>query len=380
MTKTLPDPQTYTENEEERLSSFFDFARGLPDDNESRDFERRIERFVSSYATPPLQVSLAKMLEDPSRGRDKERIAAFAVVGVHYRRLKQATKLNCHLTDHEEEFGNTAPFKHLKLNYFSMTVPQQRNAEEVYRYGHALCESSRKQANLKPNPGILHAFALAIVEILEGNTTLLDPDESSEWLSEAKECIQEALSLESHASFYCTHARLLVLEKEYDKAIAQLYCAIDHEDTDACEYQMRVSSHLARIQNARSMKQFDKKLGETETKLKEALGRETEKNLEKLAKSLRSNIELITLLAGIMGFIVGGLNIAVGNIGRSTGEAAILLLVYGGILVVSLSLFGTIMDPRELKSKWAYFLAVAVGAISIVASLGLFVFAGGKLQ
>lgn len=127
---------------------------------------------------PPLQAPLAKMIEEPSRSRNKERIAAFAVIGVYYRRLKQAEKLDRHLADHKTEFGNTTFFKHLKLNHFSMTASRQRNAEEVYRYGHALCENSRKQADREPNPGILHAFSLAIVETLEGNATLLSPDKS----------------------------------------------------------------------------------------------------------------------------------------------------------------------------------------------------------
>lgn len=306
---------------------------------------------------------------------------------IRFREERNYSKLASFIEKYQDNFADMTDLQHILLmvrkdnlntnleSLLSLLQDSQRNAE--------------KQAQ---NPGSLHLFAEIVATILEKIHGDMFQKLKGDWLESGLKAVQRAISInENYAKYYATKARLLALDQGYDEAFYNIDQAVDREDSARKDYQSRVNSYehiRTQILNQKVNRELEAQLEEIRTsfettvadhaqkmtameeelslKMKdheEKIDLKNEMMLEKMDEMNIKMIEMLGLFAGLIGFVVGGLQVASN---QSFHDASRLIIVFMGALICAYSSFGFIVHKLTRENLIRSFITLAVGFVIII--------------
>ena len=146
---------------------------------------------------------------------------------------------------------------------------------------------------------------------------------------------------------------------EYDKALQDIKKAIDQEDSSNAEYSMRISRYLTLQLKFEAEKELY------------AMKKKYDSQMKNLEGLLYKNVEILGLFAGIVSFVIAGINIAGAFVEESFYYAAgLILIMFGGLLGtfygLGIVLKGSMKFTSNKKSNITLNISILVLIIGII--------------
>lgn len=217
------------------------------------DTERRFEETVTGFASRGNNNNAAsreylRMILEEEDG--DVAYAAFYMLQVMLRRLKEFRQMR-------ENFEKYGPVFSSKNSYSHIWVLYQIESGEDFDADDTLRHAEQDCIEFPNNAGFIHLFADVYATACER----AEPREREEivrkWGEAAEKMADRAIELDSgYAKYYCTKARIHALRKDYRTAERCISQAIDKEDSNRADYQIR----LLNYQYHKTMIQVEKKL------------------------------------------------------------------------------------------------------------------------
>ncbi len=372
-----------------------DVLKVLPPENE-REYELKVVDYAVNWDEKVIKDQLIKLIDDGKTAEDvnsiehKVAFAAFCVLVNYHRRMKNKTLEKKYLNEYKQFFEGHIFYKHMLLLNMMSSIEAIKNVDELK----AVLNLARQNAmNLTGNVGGKHAYTETVVLAYEKKPELMeliendDSEEKTDWITEATTAINVAIDIVQYPKFYCTYGRLLAIKKEYDVALEQINMAIDKEDNNKNDYSIRIAQYLNFYQQVVAGKQihqmetaFDKKMSDYETNIRNKMQEyetqaaeamtEYKRVLEEQEKqTLVKNMEFLGLFAGIVSFTIGSLTITGAIASQSIMNAAGLIIVLMGALMVVFASFGVILHGIENKKALRNGLVLVLGCLAILCSI-----------
>ncbi len=343
---------------------------GLPSE-EARDFELRITRIANSGNRPQTKVVLEHILD----GEESPHIryAAFYSLHILLRRSKDFTLLDEFVTRWSTEFSGHPTFSHLTV----MLATERglgRDRDEIIN------QAYENYVRFPRHAGIVHMFPTVVATVCEDANETTLPALRDEWLGNAIQAVDQAIRLNGdYAKFYCTKARLLAIDGQFDESLRFIKVAIDNEDSSKNDYAIRLgdyqyyrlliqarrSQQLVAADMEQSVTQLEKRQEEAAELVEEAM-EQVKDAKSQLDGSMTKNLEFLGFFAALVSFTIGSIQVAVSF---QPDSAARLIVILMGALLAAYSGFVFVLERNNGVKLWkigivfGFSLLVITGAI-----------------
>lgn len=337
-----------------------DIFGALPEEI-SRRFELKLAGIALHADRERLRADLERLVQDPL---EDIAYAAFYCNTIHLRRMKDFSQLDRWFMTHGYRFTARPTYDHTKvvsdLDRGLGNVDIRQTLDMAKRYARDYPEHS----------GFVHLLADVVATAreleLEQGIARLSSDDVAAGLHAAN----AAISLEpDYAKFYATKARILALDKDFSDAMTCIGMAIDKEDSARADYAIRIGNYQflrlqiqARINDGKLRADltdysttFRQRHEDAENRLEESLNR--------MDGSTLKNLEFLGFFAALISFTIGSVQMAVSY---SPREAAGLIVVLMGALLVAFAGFSFILERHLKTSSWRVLIAGCVGLVACV--------------
>lgn len=258
---------------------------------------------------------------------------AFFLLCHFNRRNKDYSLYGNLLNQYEKYFHNENTFGFLYSMYLC----------ETGKYEQAISECKKSMFKLENNVGIKHCYCDIIASYFENNYSNMELELSSEnktLLSSALEVIEDVIYEDnSYAKFHCTYGRLLALNGNFNSGIEQIKEAIDREDSTTSHYSIRISEynkHLINISTLEKISIINKNFNEYSEK-SSILD-------EKIDNLLTKSMEFLGFFTALISLVISSVNILAN---QGLNDAIQLIIVLGGVLMITLSSFSLIISSKK---------------------------------
>lgn len=235
------------------------FLNSLPDEK-TRIYEVKLTEFAVNNNHEIMRNNLIEIMEEVFS--DKVCYNAFYCLNIMYRRTKDYPKLNSLIEGNANRFKKHITYQHLYTLYCI-------ESDSIYDYGEILRSTYNDSKVFKDNAGFVHLFADVFATIFEKGGICDVNKFISDWYEEALHAVNKAIEMDPlYAKYYCTKARILCTNKEFDQAEYYINYAIGYEDSQRSDYILRIQSYqyykiMIKMQNLTD--RFDKRLNSIET-------------------------------------------------------------------------------------------------------------------
>ena len=285
---------------------------------------------------------------DCNDNEDDEKLsyAAYCTLHTYYRRMKEHQKLIELDQNYSSLFENG---KHKSTEHFKLLLHVD-SGEKVDSVD--ILKRAKQSAETMPNhTGSWNLLADLVANYYEQREDIDKESISKEnWFQEGMDAVNRAIrSEETYGKFYAIRGRLYCLCNQYDKALEDIKKAMDKENISNADYSMRISGYLVlqlKFEAEKEMYLMKKEYHSQMKKLKDMKDdyNSTMKFLEQLSYK---NVEILALFAGIVSFIITGINLA-GGIAEGTFYyvAGLIIVMLGGLLGIFYGL-GIYLNPKK---------------------------------
>ncbi|MDF2587924.1 MAG: rane protein of unknown function [Anaerocolumna sp.] len=275
------------------------------------------------------------------------RIIAFYTLCTRYRRIKEFTKFNNLLSDHYKDFKDEQIYKVQKAYSLITYTNNKSQLLEAYNSWEYIDE------NYKKMPAFIQIFTDTVALCFENKLFDINKPKDQEILLNAINLINIAIKNRDYAKFYATLGRLQNCNKEYDKAIVNVYKAIDKETPERSDYAIRISEYQLIITKIEISDYTENKLQELE-KHKE----EIREMKDEFTKSKYDNLSFLGFFSAVISLIIGSIQTLSSTL---LVERYQILMALAGVIIVS---FGSLNLLMLKKGSMKY---------SIITALSMFV-------
>lgn len=330
---------------------------------DTRDWERGVTG-LATHLSAAEAAELAGVLTTSSEDRDLQ-YSVFYLLHIYYRRTRDINSIGSMMVTFTETFSNYPTFAHLN----SMYLRQFDSIEKIER---ALEEARVAIDRCPSHAGILNNFA-EIVAVMGEEELPLPLDTIDEALDSITRAITNG---QGYPKFYATKARLLAIKGEYTDARRLIRQAISAEDPTEFDYALRVGDYQAHMLEI-LVRKFSHELGEEiihareeveghRTKVDESLMNQQKSVETALNGAQTSNIQFLGFFAALLSFVVGSTQILSHE---SSSVAEHLIIVLGGVMLLVLLTFTSVL--RSGSNPWpkAYWIGAMVALVLIVGGL-----------
>lgn len=207
--------------------------------NVPNERQRSYELSLTDYV---LKNNSAQTINDLTQIADKhpnQQIAynAFYCLNIIFRRAKDYFKVNNLFEKYTQRFSKHITFEHLKVLF-------EIESGSMYDYDEMLNVTYKDSELFFDNAGFVHLFADVFATIYE-NGYIHNMDAFLDgWYQLALNAANKAIELdENYAKYYCTKARILSINHEYDEAMNYINKAISIERSDHYDYTLRICNY-----------------------------------------------------------------------------------------------------------------------------------------
>ena len=280
--------------------------------------------------------------------------AAYCTLHTYYRRMRNHSKLEELDKKYSEKFKEHLSFAHFKLLLSVDSSPLK--VDEL-----KLMEAEESARLMSCHTGAWHLLSDLVARYYEEQEDL-SPEfiKKDEWYKKGVRAVNKAIQYENdYAKFYSTRGRLYCLVNEYDKALQDIKKAIDQEDSSNVDYSMRISRYLTLQLKFEAEKELY------------AMKKKYDSQMKNLEGLLYKNVEILGLFAGIVSFVIAGINIAGAFVEESFYYAAgLILIMFGGLLGtfygLGIVLKGSMKFTSNKKSNITLNISILVLIIGII--------------
>lgn len=279
----------------------------------------------------------------------EEKIAYAAVycLNIFYRHTFDSAKFSKIALENHDWCQTHKTFSYLNI------LQRCNNAEALRGRENADMETLFQYTQDYPeNAGYAHAVANLYVSVCEGNYNRQEHFRRR-WHKQAEEAVLRAISLDpNYAVYYCTRGRIALIAGQYDEAVILFEQAIHKENSAARDgYGIRISRYLTYKSQAQMLR----------------VSAEAQEQIKELKAASVSNIEILTFFASVIAFIIGSLTLAKG---QTAAEAAVLIVVLMGALLVVFSAFTFLLRLNTRQETKIYMANLLVGFLGIIMVIG----------
>lgn len=222
------------------------------------------------------------------------RVIAFYTLCTRYRRMKEFTKFNNLLSDNYRIFKDEEIYK-IQKAYFLITYSNNKSQLlEAFNSWEYIDE------NYKRMPAFIQIYTDTVALCFENNLFDITKQKDHEILLNAINLINIAIKNRDYAKFYATLGRLQNCNREYEKAIVNIYKAIDKETPERSDYAIRISEYQLIITKIEISNYAENKLQELQT-YKE----EIKEIKDEFAKSKYDNLSFLGFFSAVISLIIG---------------------------------------------------------------------------
>lgn len=317
-----------------------DELASLPDET-APDYEDKIRDLIASGTYEHLAADLVDIARDPDEPDDIRFAAYFALQTFLWRRYEYH-QFRQNIEEFTEQFDTHPMFAHQQAMYY-FSRPNTFNLREALPHARDALERAPK------SPGVMNLFAEIVAESAEQFPELLE-DESND-LSLAIDAINSAIATNrQYAKYFANRARLYALKRRYGQAYSDIRHAIEIEPAgNEAVYALRI----ARYEHIRAKIDIRRE--------SDALLAQQNAIADELRDMRSQMLQMVGLLAAVVGFIVTGFDIA---IDYAPLEAAALLGVLAAALLIVFTGFGELTrHSASLRMRTAI---VAIAATSLM--------------
>jgi len=324
-----------------------EFLSHLPEEG-TIDYSNKIIDFLE-HTSP----SVRHQLNDILVGKLKRdvRFNAFYTLCKLFIRYDSLTEFNKLVDDHGKEYVYTKLYNVVLATYF-------KNKREHESLLLAVDYIKAAQEDLGNHKGVLNQFAETVAICIEQGITL-----EPRVIDDALLAINKAIRLDNkYPKYYFNKGRLLAHKLQFAVAKQQVQQAIDTENMDRADYPVRIGNYkyyLLYIQTLEASHNLKHQIIESENVIRKEYSTLQDQTKQNTTRS----VELLGFFAGILSLIIGA-STTVSKF--QFKDAASLLLVLAGILVLSFSLLRKILHDKSFWKETAS-----------LASLGLLLIALG---
>lgn len=283
---------------------------------------------VLALADIDLVDDLTTILNDNDLSKEI-RVIAFYTLCTRYRRMKEFTKFNNLLSDNYRIFKDEEIYKIQKaysLITFFNNKSQLLEAFDSWEY---------IDENYKKMPAFIQIYTDTVAICFENNLFDITKQKDHEILLNAINLIGVAIKNRDYAKFYATLGRLQNCNREYDKAILNIYKAIDKETPERSDYAIRISEYQLIITKIEISNYTDNKMQEL-AKYKESM-REMK---DEFTKSKYDNLSFLGFFSAVISLIIASIQTLSSS---SLVEKYQILMALSGVIIVSFGSLNLIM-------------------------------------
>ena len=274
-----------------------------------------------------------------------ERLKAYCIVFTFYRRRKDINKC----IELFEEYKNTFSDKYIIYHLYSVAIRQTGRKKDIVRSVDMAREALALQSR---NAGALHSLAESLYLLAESDG--FDQEKSIEYLKEAKDLVEDAISAEhDYPKFYSTRAKISSALGDYFSALRDVAVAIEKEDSSSTDYGLRVSDYLAIRYAIKLREAFCAAENESKIQIEKALD-----------EARRSHIEVLSFFVAAVSFVIGGIHIAISFV---LVDAVRIILVLAASMLMAISGFTLLYDAQNKFKR--FFQAFVVGIMILVVAV-----------
>ena len=321
-----------------------------------------------------IQWSNQSKTDDPVQ--EKVYFSAFCVRVNRARRMHDRTREFVLLNDYYTRFGQHPFYTHMRLLSMIDNIDQQ-DPEGILQLAYINCQ------NMPNNAGAHHALADTVAKLFEAAEITPERRPDEEWLKKGEEAVHKALALDpNYAKFYCTKARILSLQGNYNEALQNINIAIDRENSSRSDYALRIGKYQMYEQIIRGQKQTRAIEANMQQRMANELNKQMDLYLNEVRRkqaeleqqanqSMSKNMEFLGLFAGSVSFTIGGISIASTVAQQSLLAAAGLLIVLMGSLLGVFAGFGIILHGYKGEKSRRNLLVFSLGILVIIGGIVL---------
>jgi tetratricopeptide (TPR) repeat protein len=311
---------------------------------------------VLALADVDLVDDLTNILNDHDLSKEV-RIIAFYSLCTRYRRMKEFTKFNHLLSDHYRIFKDEEIYKIQKAYSLITYFNNKSQLLEAFNSWEYIDE------NYKKMPAFIQIYTDTVALCFENNLFDITKQKDHEILVDAINLISIAIKNRDYAKFYATLGRLQNCNREYDKAIMNIYKAIDKETPERSDYAIRISEYQLIITKIEISNFTENKLQELE-KYKEGI-REMK---DEFSKSKYDNLSFLGFFSAVISLVIASIQTLSST---SLVEKYQILMALAGVIIISFGSLNLIMLKKgALKYSFITALSMFVfGMLLIVISI-----------
>lgn len=337
-------------------------------DESCREFETTLVKYAVDWDDKTIiKNTLKNMVEafrqDQTKVDERVAFAAFCVMVNYERRMKNASAEKQLLDEYETLFNQHIFYLHMRLLSDMEEMESFKHRPDGRKTREILERAELNAKNLCKNEGGTHAFAETVALAYETVPDVMKEIEQSQganWLNSGINAVEKCIELSNgkYAKYYCTYARLLAIEGNYDAALSKLNEAVDKEDNKRPDYSIRIGRYISYIQQFRASKQM--KASEEEFRV--AMEKQESQTIVK-------NMEFLGLFSGLVSFTIGSLSISGAVANQSIKHAAGLIVVLMGALMAVFAAFGIILHGIWGKKALRNLVVLLMGAAIVVGGI-----------
>ncbi|GAA4378701.1 hypothetical protein [Paeniglutamicibacter cryotolerans] len=290
--------------------------------------------------------------------------AAFYCGTILLRRMKDFTELESWFMIYGPRFAGRPAYGHTRVMSDLERGLRNVDVSQTLRLSRGYAQGFPKHT------GFVHLYADVVATARELARENGDEQPPVDAIESGLKAVDDAIALEpGYAKFYATKARLLALRHDYGEALICITFAIDREDSSRSDYAIRIGNYqslrlsIQSQENDRKLRnrieeysrEFDRKHDEAEAKLAESVSR--------MDGSTLKNLEFLGFFAALISFTIGSVQMAVSF---PPQDAAGLIVVLMGALLVAFSGFSFILERHLSTSSWRVLIAGGVGLLACV--------------
>lgn len=329
-------------------------------DNANRGYEKALTT-AAMYMDPSKVAGLEQQLVMTTEAV-KIRYTLFYLLHIYYRRTQNFAALQSLMDRFTEDFTSQPSFPHLVSLYY-------RQANTFDAMQKALEEARMASHQCPTHAGILNNLAEIVAALGEN-----DHDVTSDVAEEAMASIQHAIALDrSYPKFYGTKGRLLALKGEYESARSLIQQAINMEDSEEFDYAVRLGDYQAHLLGILMLKfkhdlrqdldQAQRDIQQHRQSVKESLNQQ-QASVESTVKSAQSsNLQFLGFFTALLSFVLGSTQILSHE---STVTAEHLIIVLGGVMLLVVLTFTTVLQNVGQRWPKSYWMGLVVAVVLII--------------
>ena len=218
------------------------------EDERSREYELALTKIALSKDQDKTKGKLLDLLENSED--ETIRYNAFYCINILLRREKDFLQLHNIFEKYGSLFQHHETYNHLRSLFLI-------ESDSFYDYDVLLRDTFADAKTFSNNAGFVHLFADTFATIYEKEGVENLREFLDKWHQAALEQVNHAIELDSsYAKYYCTRARIRLINREFSQAENDVNNAIALENSKRHDYYLRISNY----QYYKLMIQFEKKL------------------------------------------------------------------------------------------------------------------------